>query len=169
MKLVDRYNQRERDVKLSKLLIVGLFLLVIVPYLSTVVLANPLVYTDDLDDATDDYFEYQGETVRIMSYSGSAPYTINVYRSPTGQSYPTPVYTGPWIFVTSYTVTTTGWNQTDLTSVSNPGTTWWKVEIAGTHATGTYFVIPQVPLGIITVLITCFATLGLHRLSKRKP
>ena len=129
---------------------------------------NPCIYIDDLDDDTDDYFESPGETVRIWSYSQSVPYTVYVYRSPSGQSYDT--YVEPTILVKTYEVTEPGWVSTDLNDVSNPGGTWWKAEIIETEtktAKGTYFVVPETSLGIIMTITACFASLGIKRLQRK--
>jgi len=122
---------------------------------------NPYVWIDDPDDETNDYFEYPGETVWIWSYSSKVPYTVTVWRTPPGQSYST--YVEPTILVTSYDVYDTGWHKEVLTGLTFPGTTWWKAEI-GLTAKGTFFVIPEVPLGIVAALVACFASLGVRRL-----
>jgi hypothetical protein len=129
---------------------------------------NPYVWIEDLDDDTEDYFEYPGETVQIWSYAGDAfiPYEIRVLRSTEGQSYNVP-YTGPWISVKNITVTSAGWVQINHTDISSPGQTWWKVQIYKNDmeypTSGTYFVIPEVPLGIAATLIACFAGFGVRR------
>lgn len=127
---------------------------------------NPCVYVEDLDDRTEDFFETPGETVRIWTYA-EPPYTVRVYRSPPGQSYG--AYVEPTILVASYTVNQTGWVYYDFTDTV-PGGTWWKaeVELPPPAAKGTFFVIPESPLGVITILIACLAGLGVKRSQHKK-
>jgi hypothetical protein len=144
------------------LLVAILYLAALVPYARA---DPPFVYTDDLNDDTDDYFESPGETVRIKSYAGFAPYEIRIFKSDPDQSYPGP-YTGPWTYVTTITVTTTGWVDSDFIYNEEPKT-WWKAQIykdGVPYEYATYFVIPQVPLGVATILTACFAGLGLNKL-----
>lgn len=129
----------------------------------------PTIYVEDFDDSSWDYFEYPGEKVGIHAYTGFSPYEIRVYRSPGGQSYPGP-YTGAWISVKNITVTTSGWFHGNYSDISSPGGTWWKAQIYvdGTpYESATFFVIPEVPLGVAAVLAACLASLGVKRLRHR--
>ena len=161
----------EKDMKLRKLPILFMFTLLVTTLCFATLLPlaraeeqqDPYVWIEDLDDDTEDYFESPGETVRIWTYSSSVPYTVTIYRTDPGQSYgtgkPPPGVT--WYRVESYVVSVRGWQHYDFSNTV-PGGTWWKAEISG--ASGTFFVIPEVPLGIIVALVACFASLGVRRL-----
>ena len=112
------------------------------------------VYTAKEDGTQTDKFA-MGEKVRIIAYSSSCPYNIVIIDS-----------NG----ITRYTVTsnTPKYDQIWDNITDKPG--WWEVK-AGTastsYATAFYNVIPETPLGTISMIIACFAAFGMSIFRKR--
>lgn len=124
---------------------------------------DPQVWIYDVNGFTRDTFNI-GDQVNITAYCASmyVPYNITV-------TDPNSVikYSKTNIDTNSYSVLLS-----NVTDVYGP----WVVELLGTNgvryqggwAAGTYFVIPQVPLGVIGALSACMAGFGLVKIRRRK-
>lgn len=118
--------------------------------------ANPNVSTYNEDGTLTDRF-IMGEKVRIIAYSSypEPPYEIIVI-DPDG--------------ITRFTDTSnfTNYDSGLLSGITDkPG--WWEVKAgkAGIkYGTAWYNVVPEVPLGTLSILITCFAALGISTFRK---
>ena len=107
---------------------------------------------------------YPGDLINITAFCDIQylPFTLNI-TAPNG----TVVYTKTGINTQTWTAKFS--NMTDALGD-------WMVELLGTggikyvkgYASGTYLVIPQVPLGVITALSACLAGYGLKKVRKKR-
>jgi len=107
---------------------------------------------------------YFGDTINVTAYCATQylPFQITI-TAPNG----TVVYTKTGINTQTWTAKFS--NMTDALGD-------WMVELLGTggikptkgYACGTYLVIPQVPLGVITALSACLTGYGLKKIHRRK-
>jgi hypothetical protein len=118
---------------------------------------DPIVKIYDSTFTTEtDYFSSCPVTVGIKTYSAGSPYDVILVK-PNGVeiTLATGVTAGVWHSFT-YTCDQTG---------------WWAAK-AGSNTVpfgiGTFFVIPEVPLGVVTALATCFAGLGVKQIRRRR-
>ena len=113
------------------------------------------VYTTREDGSTTDTFA-MGENVRIVAYSTDpCPYEIVIIDSEG---------------VIRYTETCNTPNYEKVLNgiTDKPG--WWEVKAGATstrYATAFFNVIPEIPFGTLSILLTCFAALGISLLQKR--
>jgi len=138
-------------IRAFRLVLIAMFAIFAVAMLAPRSYANPWVSTYDIYDNPTDVFE-PGDIVRIKAYSNFVPYDI-IVKDPNG---------------------VTIWNDTSSNKAYSkdvPGITttlgWWSVQAgtAETHfAIAWYHVIPEIPLGVLAVLGTCFAGLAFHKI-----
>lgn len=116
---------------------------------------NPNVYTAKEDGTPTDIFA-MGEKVRITAYSSNpCPYEIIIIDSE-GE--------------VRFTDTSDLPNYDRVWSGITDKNGWWEVKAgeASTHyATGFYHVVPESPFGTLSIVITCFAALGMILFRKR--
>ena len=118
---------------------------------------NPMVEIYDATFTTEtDYFSTCPVTVGIKTYSNTGPYNVILVKPDTTEiTLATGVAAGVWHSFT-YTCDQTGWWQAKAGLVTIP------------FGIGTFFVIPEVPLGVATTLTACFAGVGFNELRRAR-
>jgi len=123
---------------------------------------NPIVRIYDSTFTTEtDYFPTCPVTVGIKTYSAVGPYDVTLERK---------VAPDTWVLVTTLgTGMSAGqWHPFTYTCTQ---TGWWRAKAGSAtieYSVGSFFVIPEVPLGVATALTLCFTGLGITRLRRTR-